>query len=343
MIGTELIKGQGLGNQLFCYVTTRCIAKKQGVDFSILGSELFPNNGKSKGLYFMDMDCGIPAQKDDFLKTYSEKEDRLFTGNSRHDCKHGCYVSGVDEEFLDIADGTLLYGNMQAEKYFKAYKEDIKKWLRVREEYDSYEFYRDNLCIINIRGGEYTDSPELYLNKKYWKNAIAYMKKIRSDMEFMIITDDVHAANRLLPGIPAFHFELYKDYVTIKNASYVILSNSSFAFFPVYTSETIKALIAPKYWARHNVSNGYWASEQNIYEGWHYMDRSGKVFSSEECKAELEVFKKNSKEYARLNQAPEGMLKRLWELNSKLLYEKYHFIRLWRGLMRKVRIALHME
>ena len=87
-------------------------------------------------------------------------------------------------------------------------------------------------------------------------------------MEFMIVTDDVHAAERILPGIPAYHFTLDKDYTTIKNASYVILSNSSFAFFPVYTSDTVKALIAPKYWARHNVSNGYWASEQNIYDGW---------------------------------------------------------------------------
>ena len=33
MIGTKLSKGQGLGNQLFCYVTARCIAKKKGLPF----------------------------------------------------------------------------------------------------------------------------------------------------------------------------------------------------------------------------------------------------------------------------------------------------------------------
>ena len=32
MIGTELLKGQGLGNALFCYVAARCIAKKQAED-----------------------------------------------------------------------------------------------------------------------------------------------------------------------------------------------------------------------------------------------------------------------------------------------------------------------
>ena len=67
MIGTELLKGQGLGNQLFCYVTTRCIAMNQGRDFSILGSETLANNIHSScGLYFMDLDFGVKAGKEDF-------------------------------------------------------------------------------------------------------------------------------------------------------------------------------------------------------------------------------------------------------------------------------------
>ena len=44
MIGTELLKGQGLGNQLFCYVTTRCIAKERDEEFAILGGETLANN-----------------------------------------------------------------------------------------------------------------------------------------------------------------------------------------------------------------------------------------------------------------------------------------------------------
>ena len=86
MIGTELLKGQGLGNQLFCYVTTRCIAMKQGRDFSILGSETLANNIHSScGLYFMDLDFGIQADKNKFAGTYYERDDRIYTGSSRHD------------------------------------------------------------------------------------------------------------------------------------------------------------------------------------------------------------------------------------------------------------------
>ena len=337
MIGTELLKGQGLGNALFCYISARCIAKRQGVDFAILGKEVLEGiAGKNNGLYFMNLDFGVPVKKEDFSKVYQERDDRLFFGNSRHDCLHGCYVTGMDESFLNAKDGTLLYGNMQAEEYILPYKEDIKKWLKVKPEYDSYEFFKENLCIINIRGGEYTGSPELFVNRKYWLNAMDYMKRIRSDMEFMIVTDDVSAANRVLPEIPAYHFTLDKDYVTVKNAKYLILSNSSFAFFPAFTSETVEEIVAPKFWARHNVSDGYWASEQNIYTGWKYLDRQGKVFTAEECKKELEEYKKKSKRYKRVNVKPENMVLKWMKIESEICYRLSWIERIYRAILKRI-------
>lgn len=338
MIGTELLKGQGLGNQLFCYVTTRCIALKHGYDFSILGREQLGNNIHSqKGLYFMNLDLGVPSQKSDYIEQYWEKEDRLFLPNSKHDLTHGAYITGVDEAILNIKDNVLIGGNLQAEDYFKEYKDEIKKWLKVESEYDSYKYSRDNLCIINMRGGEYESSPELYLSKKYWVHAIAQMKKVRQDMEFLIVTDDVRAANKMLPDIPAIHGSLHEDYVCIKNARYLILSNSSFAFFPVFTSETLKMVIAPKYWARHNVSDGYWASEQNIYEGFCYMDRKGKLFTAEECRAELAQYKQVSKRYGNLNIRPIGIKLLLYKVKSRYIYGRAYLIKIWRGVMRRLK------
>ena len=125
-----------------------------------------------------------------------------------HDIEHGCYISGADEKLLRLAQSTLVYGNMQDEAYFGQYKEEIKQWLRVKPEYDSYEYSRDNLCIINIRGGEYTSNPELFLRRKYWLDAMKVMKRKRPDIEFMVITDDLSAARRILPEVPAYHFDL---------------------------------------------------------------------------------------------------------------------------------------
>lgn len=340
IIATELLKGQGLGNQLFCYVTTRCIAMRNGCDYSILGAETLANNIHSQcGLYFMDLKLGAPTRKEDFEKLYNEKEDRLFVPNSKHDIEHGCYISGADSKLLSLSGPVLVYGNMQAEAYFGKYKNEIREWLKVKPEYDNYEYSRENLCIINIRGGEYTSSPELFLRRKYWLDAMKAMKKIRGDMEFMVVTDDLAAARRILPEVKAYHFDLAGDYTVIKNAHYLILSNSTFAFFPAFTSTTVKYVIAPKYWARHNVSDGYWASEQNIYSDFMYMDRRGRLFTAEECRNELNEYKKTSKKYRKTGIKLSGI--RLWAARAESRYFIYSdlFVRMLRSIKRRCRIT----
>lgn len=340
MIGTEFLMGQGLGNQLFCYVTARAIAEENGYEFGTAGQEIFAVNMHSdRGMYFMDMDLGHVITQEDKknFKIYHDDETRLYIGNSPHDMTHGCYVSGADEGIHHVEDGTLIYGNMQDESYFIKYIDEVKKWLHVKPEYDSYEYSRENLCIINMRGGEYTGSPELFIDKKYWIHGMKEMKKIRPDMEFMIITDDVSAANKMLPGIEAHHFDIGKDYVTLKNAHYLLLSNSSFACLPAHTSDTLKFAIAPKYWARHNVSDGYWASEQNIYSLYHYMDRKGRLFTAEQCREELAQYKKTSAKYARRNVRPGKVRSFFQRIRSKMVYGWFYGKKVKRALVRRIK------
>ena len=343
MIGTEFLKGQGLGNQLFCYVTARCIARELGAEFGTAGQEqLAVNIHSKKGMYFMDMDLGINITDPSRYHAYQEKETRLFLGNSRHDLTHGCYIAGEDVSLHTLPDDTLIYGNMQDEGYFLKYMDEIKNWLKVKPEYDSHEFTRDNLCIINVRGGEYTGSPELFLDRKYWLNGIRNMKKIRSDMEFIIVTDDAEAAKKVLPGIPIYHGDLDRDYVMIKNARYLLLSNSTFACFPAFTSETAQFIIAPKYWARHNVSDGYWASEQNIYSGFHYQDRRGRLFTASDCREELQKYKKRSAKIKNAGKLPEGLRLFCGKLNSRRIYYSYMGKKIYRALLRRAGIKLHI-
>lgn len=284
MIGTELLKGQGLGNRLFCYVTARCVAADKKVPFGTAGQQYLK-------LDFMDPDLGAAIEDTTTFSRYDEKEQRLFLKTSPHDMVHGCFIAGADEGVRNAADNTLLYGNLQAEEYFEPHREEIRSWLRIKPEYDSYEYTADDLCILNMRGGEYAYDPVLYLRRRYWTDAMQIMKKEHPGMRFMIVTDDVAAAGKMFPDIPAHHFSPDKDYVTVKNARYLIMSNSSFAFFPFYTSDTVKKAIAPKYWARHNVSDGYWASAQNIYSGLLYLDRDGKLSTGEECRKELSTYR----------------------------------------------------
>lgn len=337
MLGIETQEGFGLGNQLFFYVTTRCIAQDKGYQFSVLDPEHFANNMHSDcGLYFMDLDMGVPSKKEDYRKVFHEKETRLFAANSKHDLTHGVYVTDADRKLFDIEDDTLIYGNLQAEQYFISHKEEIKKWLTVKPEYDCKEYSRDNLCIMHLRCSDYMGSPELYLRKKYWVMGMKHMKKINPDMEFMIITNDVKEAGKILPGIPAYNFDLAKDYSVLKNAKYLLLSNSSFAYFPAFTSDTVEYILAPKYWARHNVSDGYWASEQNIYAGWHYMDRRGRVFTTLECMEELSLYKRTSLRYRNANIRPGGIKLKLMELRAWYVYKKAYMCKIARGVKRRL-------
>lgn len=340
MIGTEFIPGYGLGNQLFFYITTRCIALEKGVDFGFVNPGQIGNVFHSnKGMYFMDpIDLGKEIPRDEMknYKIYHEQDDRLFMGNSKHDMSNGCYISGVDKGLMEVEDGTIIYGNMQAQEYFDKYRDLIREWLHVKEEAESYEYTADDLCIINLRGGEYTDHPELYLDRKYFLNAIKNMKKINPAMRFMVITEDEEAAKKVLPEYECHHFDMGKDYVTIKNARYLILSNSSFSLVPVMSSTELKKAIAPKYWARHNISDGFWSSEQNIYSFLTYQDRKGKLFSPEECKRELEEYKKKSSLYRRRNTRP-GKVRFFFQIiRRKCLYGIFYSKKIVRSLERRL-------
>ena len=292
MLATNILYGQGLGNQLYCYVSTRCIAADRGYDFCINNPEgaLGDPRFNSEGVYWMDLDKGVPFDNK-IERVYEEKCIRLHLNTNSHDATIGCDIRGTDWDMKNIEDDTIIMGIMQSEDYFGHHKEEIKKWLKVKEEHDTHEYTKDNLCIMNFRGGEYMNSPTL-VSKRYWEKAMDNMRQVRSDMEFMVVTDDVASAKTFFPDLPCHHFDVGKDYAVIKNAKHVILSNSTFAFFPVFTSDTIENIIAPKYWARHEQSDGYWATEQNLYKDWMWQDRDGNLQTYDECKLELETYKK---------------------------------------------------
>ncbi len=318
IIGTRIKEGQGLGNRLFVYISLRAIAQKKGFDFAILSSEILDRGLRdAKGIPFLTLDYGKNVSEETWISNYHETSDRLFIGNSKHDIINGVDVSGFDSEIWSIPSGSLVEGILQAPEYFDEYADDVKEWLAVNPEFDSYEYSEDDMCIINIRGREYADSPELFLRRKYWLDAMNNMRRVNANMRFMVVTDDVNAARRILPEVEAYHFEVWKDYVTIKNAKYLILSNSSFAFFPAYTSTTAKQIIAPKYWARHNTSNGYWSCEQNIYDRFMYQDRKGKLFTAKECREELARYKGKSKHFKRMNEPLIGLNRIFAEINAK--------------------------
>ncbi len=341
MIGTELIEGYGLGNQLFFYIVTRSLDMDRGVDYGFVNQGQIGNVYHSKkGMYFMDIDMGKEIFRYEMknFKIYHEQDDRLYMGNSKHDMANGCYISGADKGLMSVEDNTIVYGNMQDQSYFEKYRDQIRDWLKVRPEFESNEYTADDLCIISFRGGEYTDHPELYLDRQYYLNAIKNMKKINKDMRFMVVTEDEESAKKVLPEFECHHFDMAKDYVTLKNARYLIMCNTSFALMPVMSSTELKYAIAPKYWARHNISDGFWSSEQNIYSFLTYQDRKGNLFTPEQCRQELEQYKKTSRLYARRNKRPGKVHYFCQIIRRKCIYGVFYAKKIIRSLERRLGI-----
>ena len=291
MISTEILYGQGLGNQLACYVSTRAIAADMGVDFGIHDPHSCWGDKRynDKGLYFMDLDMGKPIDVNRIELFYNEKEYRYFTNTSHHDATHGCWVNITDEKLKNIPDNSHILGIMQGPDYFYHRIEEVKQWLKLKPEYDNYNFSSDDICVLNVRANM---DPWIYLPREYWINAINHMLEINPNMSFLVITEDPVSTKQLLPELAdnVYDFGIGEDYAIIKNAKYLIASNSSFSIFPSLTSNTLKKIIAPKYMLRHNVSDGFWCQGYNIYPTYTYMDREGKLFSYEECIKEFNEY-----------------------------------------------------
>lgn len=295
MIHTEFLYGQGFGNQLAVYVTTRAIAKRRGYEFGYAGQEYFGDRRyNDRGIYFMDIDFGVPVLPTDAV--YREKETRLKFNHSYHDATIGCDVRLIDHDLINVKDNTKIMGIMQGEDYFWDYREEVKQWLKVKPEFDCLDYSDYNICVLNIR--DYEGDPTLFLQRDYWLAAMAHMRSINPNMRFVVITENPEVAKRQLPelGDSCYHFDLAKDYSIVKNAKWLILSNSSFAYFPAFCSDA-NLIIAPKYWARHNVSDGYWACGYNISRKFTYMDRARTLQTYDEVIREFEIYKQETKIY----------------------------------------------
>ena len=296
LLVTEMYNGQGLGNQLACYVATRVIAQDLGYDFGIMHPEKF------KGSDFLNLDFGKkiiggngpeggpPTKLPENINYYYCEKKMTHPIN-------GSDIRLYDKDLVNVFPNTKIDGYMQDEKYFEHRKDEIREWLKVDQKYELYDYADDNICVINFRGGEYVRHKELYLRKEYWENAVENMLKINKDFRFVVITDDVDAAKEFFPKYEVLHFDIARDYVIIKNAHYLILSNSSFAWFPVWLSLNLKYCIAPKYWSRHNTSDGYWSCSYNITKGWMYQDRDGNLSDYETCVQEFNDYIEHHKDY----------------------------------------------
>lgn len=297
MIITEFYDGQGLGNQLWCYAVIRAIAKEKGYKFGISGINKF------KGKEFLEIDFGEnviggygpeggpPIALPNGIKNYY-KEKEIFHPNLNIN------ITKIDPGILKIEDSTKIDGTLQSVSYLNNHRDEIKKWFKIKEEKNIKNYSSDDICIVHIRGGDYHHTTAI-LKPDYYKNSVLHMKQKNKNMKFYIITDDVRYAKYIFPEFEiigsamtgvvdsnkASHHQggpIWMDWTILNNCKNVILSSSSFSWWPVWLNTQAK-VIAPMYWLEHKRSDGFWSCGDSLVEDWEYLHRDGNFYSYEEC------------------------------------------------------------
>ena len=285
MILLEFKKGQGLGNQLWNYVVLRSIADLNNYKFRIIEYENF------KAKDFLDIKISNTEEN------YGNETFKKYKENAIFDSDLKCLIYPYDENILNIADNTILEGNLQSESYLKPNLDILNRFIGVKSKNQNKKI-KKNTCVLNIRGGEYKMHRNLILPKSYWLNAINNMLKINKELEFKIITDDILYASKLLPNYEILEGGIKEDFMNIYFSNYVILSNSTFGYFPVKLGIKPQTVIAPYQWARFGNSKNRWVSPSNYYKDWLWQNINGQLVPENEIIDSL--------------------------VNSKIIYESYN-------------------
>lgn len=292
MITTNLTGN--LGNHMWQYAVCRTVAEKLGYKWGINPSPTHDYYSGKNQMYFMDVDFG------EEVKGIERDFHELWLTYNHIDSVN---ITMLDKRVYEIQDNTRLIGHngaaggiYQSEDYIIERKEDISKWFSLNKKYsDHYKSILnqnnisldDDLCVINFRGGEYRGIPNVLLRKEYWRDAVNHMLSFNPNMKFLVITDDPDCARRFMPfPMGAHHVDIGFDFYAVNQAKWCIISNSTFGWWAAWLNKRANKIIAPKYWARHNVSDGYWATGDSYTRCFTYLDRGGNLCDYELCKSE---------------------------------------------------------
>lgn len=300
MITTNLTGN--LGNHMWQYAVCRTVAQKLGYEWGINPSPSYDYYNGMNQMYFMDVDFGNSVVGD-FTNFFEKWSHYQHNGDNVN-------ITKLDERVYSISDNTKLIGDngafggiYQSEDYFIDIKEEVLTWFKINSERKiEYEnklkelgiVLNDDLCVINFRGGEYKSIPNVLLRREYWRDTINHMLSYNPNMKFILITDDADCAKSFMPfEIPAFHQDIGFDFYVVNQAKWLILSNSTFGWWAAWLNTNVNKILAPKYWARHNISDGYWSVGDSYTRCFTYVDRQGNLFDYDTCRLEAEEYYKS--------------------------------------------------
>jgi hypothetical protein len=269
IIQTKFLAGQGLGNQLWVYAAGRALAEKLGRRHVVLGMDLF------KGSNFLDIDASMDPDEGAPIEQFNEAlyyDPSLKYFSSTYDCR---------VEFLPSR--VQVNGLFQSEQYFYGLIDKLPSWIRPAKYVQEMAAKYSDVCVLNLRGGEYKRHRSFILPRSYWDMAVKVLRRRFGGSRIMVVTDDPAYARAFLPEFPVLEGGIIDCYAALMGAKALAVSNSSFSYFPIKTRNDAPFVVAPEHWARYGHAEGRWAMPSNVYKGWNYLSTKGALLEYSDC------------------------------------------------------------
>lgn len=160
-----------------------------------------------------------------------------------------------------------LSGHFQSFKYFAHCFDEVKYYLRMKDEYSQSDY-----CAIHVRLGDYDNAYHPRLDMRYYKQAMAQFPK---GTPFIVFSDDPDKANEMFDISSGVTYVPDGDYIKhfrlMKSCRHFIIGNSSYSAMAAILGEAKdKRVIAPSPWFGPKYTN---ITGKDIYcDGWTVID-----------------------------------------------------------------------
>lgn len=157
---------------------------------------------------------------------------------------------------------TYYKGFFQSASYFTSnetlVRDNFSIKPKLREDFKKYQKHKFNLergyIAIHVRLTDYKNvgGNNLTLPLEYYEKALSFLPAHYQNLPIIVCTDEVGEAKSMFIDYPQFNYSegtMIEDFQWIKNATFAIISNSSFAWWAAYlNNNSNNTIIAPRYW-----------------------------------------------------------------------------------------------
>lgn len=231
-----------LGNQMFQYATLYAVAKRNNYDFGVPYSKV---NNPDQEDYLIYHKFHLPQ----IFNLSAKDSSNIKNPNTFSEKKHN-----FDIDIFSIEDNTDIRGYFQSEKYFKEYKEEIKKEFEFPEKIFSFckSFRRtipnEKVISLHVRRGDYLKQQQHHppCDMQYYQEAMNLFDK---ESCFLIFSDDV---NWCMESFSGEQFRIFQnnDKYSLCMMSICdghIIANSSYSWWGAWLGN-VNNVVAPANW-----------------------------------------------------------------------------------------------